>query len=229
MQELQIIVDMQKDFHDQDGSLTSYARCHPKTGKLLRRVLPAALAGAPVLITLDTHPPYPGSEPHKAYTELLTRTLGKERVASFLQSAEAIYVEERKLYPIHCEYGSEGWQLTAPVQALVTVLQEIGNPPIILQKPSYDLTTGFVMEGPQAGKSGTEVLQALKSKGVERAVIHGLITPVCVHAAADACIKLGFRTVVPEESVESYSEETHLAGLAAIEALGAAVIRQGGR
>lgn len=225
MQELQIIVDMQRDFHDQDGTLTSYDRCHPKTGNLLRRVLPAALAGAPVLLTLDTHPPYPGSEAHQAYTEMLTRTLGKARVEPFLQSAEAIYVEERKLYPIHCEYGSDGWQLTEPINALVTVLRAIGNPPILLQKPSYDLTTGFVLEGPQPGLSGAELLQGFRAKGFDRAVIHGLITPVCVHAAAEACIKRGFRTIVPEETVESYNEETHRQGLAAIEALGATVIR----
>lgn len=223
---LHIIVDVQYDFNDEPGSLTSYARSFPKTDRIIRRVLPDALKGSPVLVTFDTHPPAEGSPARQAYRQMLAETLGEDRVERFMQRADEIYAEERKIYPVHCEYGSAGWELTGGIAALVRVLHALEANLYLLQKPSYDLTTGCIFRGApdQLGKGGLELLKSLRDQGVKRAYVHGLITPVCVKAAARACRELGFEVVVYEQTVESYSEETHRAGLAEIEALGATVV-----
>lgn len=217
------VIDTQSDFNDPQGSLTSYERSNAKMERIATRIAEVQQEGGFVVVTLDTHPPIHNPAHLAEYRAMLEATLGADRTEVYMVQAEAIYKEELQQYPPHCEYGTAGWALTAVVGE---ALDQLGEQAILIQKPSYRLVDGYVMQGPAdlIGKSGTEILAYLKAKGVEEIEVTGLITPVCVLAASESAVQSGFTARVEEAAVDSYDEASHQAGLEQIRAVGATVI-----
>jgi len=71
-------------------------------------------------------------------------------------------------------------------------------------------------------ETGLDML--LRSLGVDTVILCGLHTNICVrHTAADAFFK-GYRIVVPEDAVESFTEKDHVEGLKYLKEIYGAVI-----
>jgi len=217
------VIDTQVDFNDEQGSLTSFSRSDPKMQRIADLIDEVHREGGFVVSTVDTHPPLHHPEHLVTYRRMLQETLGQDRFESYMDKAYESYREELKIYPPHCEYGTPGWQPTAVIAA---AFERLGDDLILIQKPTYRLVDGCVMKGPAAlvGRTGAEVLEFLKGQGVEEVVVTGLITPVCVLAAAESAVAAGFRVTVDERFVDSYDEESHRQGLERIAGAGGTVV-----
>jgi len=217
------VIDAQVDFNDEQGSLTSYQRSDAKMQRIADLIDAVCQEGGLVLATVDTHPPLHHPEHLVTYRRMLQETLGADRFEAYMDKAYEIYREELKTYPPHCEFGTPGW---APTAVIGEAFARLGDELILIQKPSYRLTDGHVMKGPAGliGQGGAEVLDFLKAQGVEEVLIAGLITPVCVLAAAESAVGFGLKATVDEALVDSYDEASHQEGLRKIAEAGAAVI-----
>ncbi|MFO7273595.1 MAG: isochorismatase family protein [Bacillota bacterium] len=220
------VIDTQVDFNDEQGSLTSFRRSDPKMQHIADLMEEVHREGGFVVATLDTHPPLHHPEHLVTYRRMLQETLGPDRFEAYMDKAFEAYREELKLYPPHCEYGTPGWQPTAVIRA---AFERLGDDVILIQKPTYRLVDGCVMKGPAAliGRTGVQVLEFLKGQGVQEVIVSGLITPVCVLAAAESAVGAGFRVTVDERLVDSYDEESHRQGLERIAAAGGIVVPAG--
>jgi nicotinamidase-related amidase len=65
-----------------------------------------------------------------------------------------------------------------------------------------------------SGFYGTDMDMFLKEKGVTTVIVTGIHTHICVrHTTCDAFLN-GYNIIVPEDGVESFTEQDHIAGLA---------------
>jgi nicotinamidase-related amidase len=207
------------------GALTSWPRTEGIGPRIAEMITSDVAHGAFLVFTLDTHPPRTNTPAYYDYQAMLAHVVGVEKLPDFLLDAQNKYVDEVIKYGRHCEYGSPGWMPSPYCEALLTATEDSGRG-VVIQKPCYDFTTGYVMqllgdiEDKPAGMSGTELVEYLWEQGIRRVYLHGLITPVCVAAAGKVLAARGFEVIVDltRNTVQSFDEESHQAGVAELKA-----------
>ena len=193
-----LVIDMQVDFHDDEGSLTSGKRAQAKTPFVLEKVDQALAEGRPVVVTRDTHEP------------------GTPDFDRFGRG-------EFETYGSHCVKGTAGCELISSIQERVLRQRGTGEPITVIEKPTLNAFLGRVVEG-KPEDIGATLDELIARRGIDRLEVLGLITPVCVLETARAARERGLEVLVPEAGVESYNEETHQHGLKELRALGAKVL-----
>ena len=196
-QTMLLVIDLQVDFHDDEGALTSGRRAQTKTAFVLERIDRALAEGRPVVLTRDTHEP--GSPDFDRFGR-----------------------EEFETYGSHCVKGTAGWELISSIRERVLRQRGTGEAITIIEKPTFNAFLGRVVEG-KPDDLGTTLDELIARRGITRLEVLGLITPVCVLETVRAARERGLEVLVPEAGVESYNEETHQHGLKELRALGAKV------
>lgn len=101
--------------------------------------------------------------------------------------------KEFELWPPHAVIGTKGAEVINELKPM--------KGDYIIQKRRY---TAFY---------GTDLNLLLRELGVDTLVLVGLVTDVCVqHTAADAFFR-GYRIIVPEDCVETLTEEAQKSGI----------------
>lgn len=157
-----VVVDMQNDFADPDGSLF-VAGGDTLVGPINDEIATAAAAGGVVVLTQDWHPP---STPH--------------------------FVTDGGVWPVHCVAGTWGAELVDgldPDHRASAVIRKGTN--------GEDGYSAFMMRRPGGSTDiPTGLAGLLRDRGVERVVVAGLASDVCVAATARSAAEAGFGTVM---------------------------------
>lgn len=196
---LVLVIDKQRDFEDDDGTLTSGAAAQATTPFVVRRMEAALAAGDLVACTLDTHQP---------------------GTPEFALWGEA----EFKEFGPHCLRYSRGWQLVTAIQQVVDRQRLAGRPVPLIEKPTYNAFHGRVADG-APGDLGLSLDAVVQRHGITRVELLGLVTPICVCHTARGARQRGLEVVVHEAGVASFSPESHSQGLDEMRAAGCEILR----
>lgn len=162
-----IVIDMQNDFADPGGSLFVEGG-DTIVGDINAEIAAAAHGGSTVVLTQDWHPP---STPH--------------------------FVPDGGVWPVHCVAGTWG-------ASLVDGLDPDHHADVVIRKGTNgeDGYSAFAMRTPTDDGSVSDVDiptglgGLLRQRGVERVVVVGLATDVCVSATALSSRAAGFETTM---------------------------------
>ena len=98
------------------------------------------------------------------------------------------------LWPVHCVQGTWGAELHPDLR--------IKGPVVRKGAGGEDGYSGFTMRDPRSGETvPTELEGLLRERGIERVVVAGLATDVCVKETALDAARLGFATTVLTRAV----------------------------
>ncbi len=98
------------------------------------------------------------------------------------------------VWPVHCVQGTWGAELHPELR--------IAGPVVRKGTAGEDGYSGFTMRDPRSGETvPTELEGLLRERGIERVVVAGLATDVCVKETALDAARLGFATTVLTRAV----------------------------
>lgn len=98
------------------------------------------------------------------------------------------------VWPVHCVQGTWGAELHPELR--------IDGPVVRKGTGGEDGYSGFTMRDPRSGETvPTELEGLLRERGIERVVVAGLATDVCVKETALDAARLGFATTVLTRAV----------------------------
>ncbi len=98
------------------------------------------------------------------------------------------------VWPVHCVQGTWGAELHPELR--------IAGPVVRKGTAGEDGYSGFTMRDPRSGATvPTELEGLLRERGIERVVVAGLATDVCVKETALDAARLGFATTVLTRAV----------------------------
>jgi len=202
-----IIVDVQTDFCDKNGSLyVNDADTVVPDVEALRDALRTCWGDKLwSYFTMDTHPPN--------HVSFAVNNPGSTLFKDFKLPGGT----NQMMWPEHCIVGSPGWQLYPPLT------MGVGSVMIMKGlKTHVDSYSGF---GSVDGVSEmTPLLKSLQAVGITHVVVCGVAFDYCVAATAKDAVKHGFKTCVARQATRGVANDSSAKELALMEQAGVKIL-----